>query len=40
MSQEDDDAPFVERMNYPEYGNDEGELCYVVCMPFYFILFQ
>jgi hypothetical protein len=30
MAQEDDDAPFVERMNYPEYANDEGELCHVV----------
>ena len=30
MSQEDDDAPYVERMIYPEYANDEGELCYAV----------
>jgi hypothetical protein len=33
MSQEDDDAPYVERMNYPEYANDEGELCYAVVFP-------
>jgi hypothetical protein len=36
MSQEDDDdAPYVERMNYPEYANDEGELCDAVlyCVP-------